>query len=90
MKILGVDPSLRSTGYGLIKTTGQEMVDKMTPFIASLNEINGVTGRVVWDSAGRDSHYQHVECVNGDIGCTRQYDDWICACAIYGSSCGVA
>lgn len=36
------------------KTTGQEMVDKMTPFIASLNQINGVSGRVVWDSAGRD------------------------------------
>jgi L-seryl-tRNA(Ser) seleniumtransferase len=36
------------------KTTGQEMVDKMTPFIESLNQINGVSGRVVWDSAGRD------------------------------------
>ena len=33
---------------------GQEMVDKMTPFIDSLNQINGVSGRVVWDSAGRD------------------------------------
>jgi len=36
------------------KTTGQQMVDKMTPFIASLNAINGVSARVVWDSAGRD------------------------------------
>jgi len=36
------------------KTTGQEMVDKMTPFISSLNALNGVSAQVVWDSAGRD------------------------------------
>ncbi len=30
------------------------MVDKMTPFIEQLNTLNGVTARVVWDSAGRD------------------------------------
>lgn len=36
------------------KTTGQELVDKMTPFIARLNEINGVAAHIVWDSAGRD------------------------------------
>jgi len=26
----------------------------MTPFIDALNTLNGVTARVVWDSAGRD------------------------------------
>ena len=26
----------------------------MTPFINALNALNGVTARVVWDSAGRD------------------------------------
>ena len=30
------------------------MVAKMTPFIDALNTLNGVTARVVWDSAGRD------------------------------------
>ena len=30
------------------------MVAKMTPFIDSLNTLNGVSARVVWDSAGRD------------------------------------
>jgi L-seryl-tRNA(Ser) seleniumtransferase len=36
------------------KTTGAEMVEKMTPFIANLNTLNGVSARVVWDAAGRD------------------------------------
>jgi len=36
------------------KTTGQQMVDKMTPFITSLNALDGISARVVWDSAGRD------------------------------------
>ncbi|MCO6537479.1 MAG: DgaE family pyridoxal phosphate-dependent ammonia lyase [Gilliamella sp.] len=34
--------------------TGQQMVTKMTPFIESLNTLNGVSSRVVWDGAGRD------------------------------------
>lgn len=51
--ILGLTQAIESY-VTLPKTTGQEMVDKMTPFIESLNQINGVTGRVVWDSAGRD------------------------------------
>lgn len=34
--------------------TGQQMVDKMTPFIEGLNRIEGISARVVWDSAGRD------------------------------------
>lgn len=36
------------------KESGAEMVAKMTPFIEALNTLNGVTARVVWDSAGRD------------------------------------
>lgn len=51
--ILGLTQAIESY-ITLPKTTGQQMVDKMTPFIASLNAINGVSARVVWDSAGRD------------------------------------
>ncbi|MBV4413633.1 DgaE family pyridoxal phosphate-dependent ammonia lyase [Enterobacteriaceae bacterium YMB-R22] len=36
------------------KESGAEMVAKMTPFIESLNTLNGVSARVVWDAAGRD------------------------------------
>jgi len=36
------------------KTSGSEMVQHMTPFIDQLNQLPGVTARVVWDSAGRD------------------------------------
>lgn len=36
------------------KESGAEMVAKMTPFIDALNTLNGVSARVVWDSAGRD------------------------------------
>lgn len=51
--ILGLTQAIESY-TSLPKTTGQEMVNKMTPFIASLNDIKGVSARVVWDSAGRD------------------------------------
>lgn len=34
--------------------TGQQMVDKMTPFINQLNALNGISAKVVWDGAGRD------------------------------------
>jgi len=51
--ILGLTQAIESYTQ-LPKTTGQEMVDKMTPFIDSLNKLNGVSARVVWDSAGRD------------------------------------
>ena len=36
------------------KETGQEMVEKMTPFINDLNAIPGISAKVVWDAAGRD------------------------------------
>lgn len=34
--------------------TGQQMVSKMQPFIEKLNALNGISAKVVWDSAGRD------------------------------------
>lgn len=36
------------------QTTGQQMVEKMTPFISHLNALPGISAKVVWDSAGRD------------------------------------
>lgn len=36
------------------KETGQKMVAKMAKFLEEVNELHGVTARVVWDSAGRD------------------------------------
>ena len=36
------------------KVTGAQMVEKMTPFIDSLNQLAGVRARTVWDAAGRD------------------------------------
>ncbi|CAO97972.1 DgaE family pyridoxal phosphate-dependent ammonia lyase [Erwinia tasmaniensis] len=36
------------------RVTGRQMVEKMTPFIASLNQLSGIKARVVWDAAGRD------------------------------------
>ncbi|MGY3858283.1 DgaE family pyridoxal phosphate-dependent ammonia lyase [Aeromonas intestinalis] len=36
------------------KESGTAMVAKMAPFIERLNQLSGVTAKVVWDSAGRD------------------------------------
>ncbi len=36
------------------KESGRALVEKMTPFIAQLNGLDGITAREVWDSAGRD------------------------------------
>ena len=36
------------------KETGQQMVEKMTPFIDDLNSLSGISAKVVWDGAGRD------------------------------------
>ncbi|CCK08523.1 L-seryl-tRNA(Sec) selenium transferase-related protein [Cronobacter sakazakii 696] len=50
------------------KESGAQMVAKMTPFIDQLNTLNGVTARVVWDSAGRDiarSEIKFDEAVTG-------------------------
>jgi len=37
-----------------VPVSGQQLVEKMTPFIERLNTLPGVSARVVWDSAGRD------------------------------------
>lgn len=34
--------------------SGQQMVEKMTPFINNLNQLAGISAKVVWDGAGRD------------------------------------
>lgn len=36
------------------KVSGAQMVEKMTPFITNLNDLDGIQARVVWDAAGRD------------------------------------
>ena len=36
------------------KESGQEMIEKMTPFMDKLNRINGLSAKVAWDAAGRD------------------------------------
>ncbi|MGL4860728.1 MAG: SelA-like pyridoxal phosphate-dependent enzyme, partial [Enterobacteriaceae bacterium] len=34
--------------------SGQEMVQRMEPFIGELNDLPGISAKVIWDSAGRD------------------------------------
>ncbi|MHC5176026.1 DgaE family pyridoxal phosphate-dependent ammonia lyase [Serratia rhizosphaerae] len=36
------------------KTSGAQMVERMSAFIANLNTLHGVSAQTVWDSAGRD------------------------------------
>ncbi|WP_279051366.1 DgaE family pyridoxal phosphate-dependent ammonia lyase [Cedecea davisae] len=50
------------------KESGAEMVAKMTPFIENLNTINGVTARVVWDSAGRDIARSEIKFDEATVG----------------------
>ncbi|MFS2221242.1 DgaE family pyridoxal phosphate-dependent ammonia lyase [Pantoea sp. B65] len=52
------------------KVTGEQMVAKMTPFIDSLNRLNGIRARVVWDSAGRDIARSEIHCDEAVIGRT--------------------
>jgi L-seryl-tRNA(Ser) seleniumtransferase len=51
--ILGLTQAIESY-LTLEKTTGQQMVERMTPFIDSLNTLSGISAKTVWDSAGRD------------------------------------
>jgi L-seryl-tRNA(Ser) seleniumtransferase len=51
--ILGLTQAIESY-LTLEKTTGQQMVERMTPFLNSLNTLTGVSAKTVWDSAGRD------------------------------------
>ncbi|OAT15066.1 putative L-seryl-tRNA(Sec) selenium transferase [Buttiauxella noackiae ATCC 51607] len=50
------------------KESGVQMVEKMTPFISSLNTLNGVSARVVWDSAGRDIARTEIKFDEAVIG----------------------
>ncbi|MGV3344751.1 DgaE family pyridoxal phosphate-dependent ammonia lyase [Enterobacteriaceae bacterium LUAb1] len=36
------------------KVSGAQLTERMTPFIKNLNNLAGVSARVVWDAAGRD------------------------------------
>jgi L-seryl-tRNA(Ser) seleniumtransferase len=65
--ILGLTQAIESY-ITLPKTTGQEMVDKMMPFIARLNALPGVSAHVVWDSAGRDIARTEVTFDEAAIG----------------------
>lgn len=51
--ILGLTQAIESY-LTLEKTTGAEMVERMTAFITQLNTLQGVSAKTVWDSAGRD------------------------------------
>jgi L-seryl-tRNA(Ser) seleniumtransferase len=51
--ILGLTQAIESY-LTLEKTTGQQMVERMTPFIDNLNTLTGISAKTVWDSAGRD------------------------------------
>lgn len=50
------------------KESGEEMVQKMTPFIGSLNTLGGVSARVVWDAAGRDIARTEIKFDEAAIG----------------------
>jgi L-seryl-tRNA(Ser) seleniumtransferase len=52
------------------KESGAAMVAKMTPFIERLNQLPGVTAKVVWDSAGRDIARTDIAFDHQQIGMT--------------------
>jgi len=52
------------------KESGTAMVAKMTPFIERLNQLSGVTAKVVWDSAGRDIARTDIAFDHQQIGMT--------------------
>lgn len=52
------------------KVTGAQMVEKMTPFIDNLNQLAGISARVVWDAAGRDIARSEIHCDEAVIGRT--------------------
>lgn len=51
--ILGLTQAIESY-LTVEKTTGAQMVERMSSFIAQLNTLKGVSAKTVWDSAGRD------------------------------------
>ncbi|CAH0164638.1 L-seryl-tRNA selenium transferase [bacteria symbiont BFo1 of Frankliniella occidentalis] len=52
------------------KITGAQMVEKMTPFIDSLNQLAGIQARTVWDAAGRDIARAEIHFDEAVIGRT--------------------
>ncbi|MEN5017048.1 DgaE family pyridoxal phosphate-dependent ammonia lyase [Erwinia sp. Eh17-17] len=52
------------------KVTGAQMVEKMTPFIDSLNQLTGIQARTVWDAAGRDIARAEIHFDEAAIGRT--------------------
>ncbi|HBT54358.1 MAG TPA: SelA-like pyridoxal phosphate-dependent enzyme, partial [Erwinia persicina] len=52
------------------KVTGAQMVEKMTPFIDSLNQLPGIQARTVWDAAGRDIARAEIHFDEAVIGRT--------------------
>lgn len=52
------------------KESGAAMVAKMTPFIERLNQLPGVSAKVVWDSAGRDIARTDIAFDHQQIGMT--------------------
>jgi len=52
------------------KITGAQMVEKMTPFIDSLNQLAGIQARTVWDPAGRDIARAEIHFDEAVIGRT--------------------
>lgn len=52
--VLGLTLAIELYLHHPISETGDEMIEKMSYFIDSLNGLQGITAKVVWDSAGRD------------------------------------
>ncbi|WOX48766.1 DgaE family pyridoxal phosphate-dependent ammonia lyase [Aeromonas sp. XH] len=52
------------------KESGAAMVAKMTPFIERLNQLPGISAKVVWDSAGRDIARTDIAFDHQQIGMT--------------------
>ncbi|MFM4968680.1 DgaE family pyridoxal phosphate-dependent ammonia lyase [Aeromonas veronii] len=52
------------------KESGAAMVAKMSPFIERLNQLPGVTAKVVWDSAGRDIARTDIAFDHQQLGMT--------------------
>lgn len=65
--ILGLTQAIESY-LTLPKTTGAQMVEKMTPFINNLDGLDGVSARVVWDAAGRDIARAEIKFDETTIG----------------------
>ncbi|WP_147194604.1 DgaE family pyridoxal phosphate-dependent ammonia lyase [Pantoea sp. MBD-2R] len=67
--ILGLTQAIENY-LRLEKASGAQMVEKMTPFIDSLNAIHGISARVVWDAAGRDIARTEIHFDEATLGRT--------------------